>query len=67
MICICSPSPAARAARRRSDTLDEVLAAPDREVLLEWLVSADRWRTAQGTDLMVHAGRGAAVDGGAHR
>jgi bis(5'-nucleosyl)-tetraphosphatase (symmetrical) len=41
--------------RRRSDTLDEVLAAPDREALLEWL----RLRPlahAEGHDLMVHAG-----------
>jgi bis(5'-nucleosyl)-tetraphosphatase (symmetrical) len=41
--------------RRRSDTLDAVLAAPDREALLEWL----RLRPlahAEGRDLMVHAG-----------
>ena len=41
--------------RRRSDTLDAVLAAPDRESLLEWL----RLRPlahAEGHDLMVHAG-----------
>src|SRR5207237_10070758 len=40
---------------RPSDTLDEVLAAPDRAALLEWLI----WRPlahAQGADLMVHAG-----------
>jgi bis(5'-nucleosyl)-tetraphosphatase (symmetrical) len=41
--------------RRRSDTLDEVLAAPDREVLLEWL-AARPLAHAQGDDLMVHAG-----------
>lgn len=41
--------------RRSSDTLDEVLAAPDREVLLEWLLTRPLAH-AQGTDLMVHAG-----------
>jgi bis(5'-nucleosyl)-tetraphosphatase (symmetrical) len=41
--------------RRSSDTLDDVLAAPDREVLLEWLLSRPLAH-AQGTDLMVHAG-----------
>ena len=41
--------------RKRSDTLDAVLTAPDREALLEWL----RLRPlahAEGHDLMVHAG-----------
>jgi bis(5'-nucleosyl)-tetraphosphatase (symmetrical) len=41
--------------RRRSDTLDEVLAARDRDVLLEWLISRPLAH-AQGNDLMVHAG-----------
>jgi bis(5'-nucleosyl)-tetraphosphatase (symmetrical) len=41
--------------RRRSDTLDEVLAARDREVLLEWLLSQPLAH-AQGADLLVHAG-----------
>ena len=41
--------------RRRSDTLDEVLAARDREVLLEWLLACPLAH-AEGTDLMVHAG-----------
>ncbi|HYP65649.1 MAG TPA: symmetrical bis(5'-nucleosyl)-tetraphosphatase [Steroidobacteraceae bacterium] len=41
--------------RRRSDTLDAVLAAPDRDALIEWL----RLRPLahlEGNDLMVHAG-----------
>jgi len=41
--------------RRRSDTLDAVLAAPDREVLLEWLATRPLAH-AEGEDLMVHAG-----------
>jgi bis(5'-nucleosyl)-tetraphosphatase (symmetrical) len=41
--------------RRKSDTLDEVLAAPDRDALLEWLL-ARPLAHAQGDDLMVHAG-----------
>ena len=41
--------------RRRSDTLDEVLTAPDRDVLLEWLTGRPLAH-AQGSDLMVHAG-----------
>jgi bis(5'-nucleosyl)-tetraphosphatase (symmetrical) len=41
--------------RRRSDTLDEVLAAPDREALLEWLLTRPLAHAA-GADLMVHAG-----------
>ena len=41
--------------RRRSDTLDEVLAAPDRGALLEWLISRPLAH-AEGGDLMVHAG-----------
>jgi bis(5'-nucleosyl)-tetraphosphatase (symmetrical) len=40
---------------RRSDTLDEVLAAPDRDQLLEWLL-ARPLAHAEGDDLMVHAG-----------
>jgi bis(5'-nucleosyl)-tetraphosphatase (symmetrical) len=41
--------------RRRSDTLDEVLAAPDRDALLEWLAGCPLAH-AEGSDLMVHAG-----------
>jgi bis(5'-nucleosyl)-tetraphosphatase (symmetrical) len=41
--------------RRRSDTLDDVLAARDRDALLEWLASQPLAH-AQGADLMVHAG-----------
>jgi bis(5'-nucleosyl)-tetraphosphatase (symmetrical) len=41
--------------RRKSDTLDEVLAAPDRNALLEWLITRPLAH-AEGKDLMVHAG-----------
>ena len=41
--------------RRKSDTLDEVLTAPDREPLLEWLLTRPLAH-AEGGDLMVHAG-----------
>jgi bis(5'-nucleosyl)-tetraphosphatase (symmetrical) len=41
--------------RRRADTLDEVLAAPDREQLLAWLISRPLAHASHG-DLMVHAG-----------
>jgi bis(5'-nucleosyl)-tetraphosphatase (symmetrical) len=41
--------------RRRSDTLDEVLAAPDRQMLLEWLATRPLAH-AESRDLMVHAG-----------
>jgi bis(5'-nucleosyl)-tetraphosphatase (symmetrical) len=41
--------------RRRSDTLDEVLAAPDRDALLEWLAGRSLAHAEAG-DLMVHAG-----------
>jgi bis(5'-nucleosyl)-tetraphosphatase (symmetrical) len=41
--------------RRRSDTLDEVLAAPDRDALLEWLAGRPLAHAEAG-DLMVHAG-----------
>jgi bis(5'-nucleosyl)-tetraphosphatase (symmetrical) len=40
---------------RRSDTLEEVLAAPDREALLEWLITRPLAHF-EGGDLMVHAG-----------
>jgi len=40
---------------RRSDTLDEVLTAPDRDQLIEWL-AARPLAHAEGADLMVHAG-----------
>jgi bis(5'-nucleosyl)-tetraphosphatase (symmetrical) len=41
--------------RRRSDTLDALLAASDRDALLEWLL-ARPLAHAEGADLMVHAG-----------
>jgi bis(5'-nucleosyl)-tetraphosphatase (symmetrical) len=41
--------------RRRSDTLDDVLTASDRDALLEWLISQPLAH-AQGHDLLVHAG-----------
>ena len=41
--------------RRKSDTLDEILSAPDREALLEWLLGCPLAHAA-GSDLMVHAG-----------
>jgi len=41
--------------RRRSDTLDAVLAAPDREALLEWLMMRPLAHL-EGQDLMMHAG-----------
>jgi bis(5'-nucleosyl)-tetraphosphatase (symmetrical) len=41
--------------RRKSDTLDEVLAAADRDALLEWLITRPLAH-AEGNDLMVHAG-----------
>lgn len=47
--------------KRRSDTLDDILGAPDRDALLEWLTArplAHLQAHAQGrdSDLMVHAG-----------
>ena len=41
--------------RRRTDTLDEVLAAPDRDTLIEWLLTRPLAH-AEGRELMVHAG-----------
>lgn len=41
--------------RKKSDTLDEVLAAPDRDALLEWLLTRPLAHGEAG-DLMVHAG-----------
>lgn len=41
--------------RRKSDTLDAVLAASDRDALLEWLITRPL-AYAEGQDLMVHAG-----------
>jgi bis(5'-nucleosyl)-tetraphosphatase (symmetrical) len=41
--------------RRKSDTLDQVLAARDRDELLEWL-STRPLAYAEGADLLVHAG-----------
>jgi bis(5'-nucleosyl)-tetraphosphatase (symmetrical) len=40
---------------RRTDTLDAVLAAPDRDELLQWLLTRPLAH-AEGGDLMVHAG-----------
>lgn len=42
-------------AKRRSDTLDAVLAAPDREALAEWLLTRPLAMSEAG-DLLVHAG-----------
>ena len=41
--------------RKRSDTLDAVLAAPDRDALIEWL-QLRPLAHLEGSDLMVHAG-----------
>lgn len=41
--------------KRRADTLDEVLAAPDRDALLDWLMRRPLAHHESG-DLMVHAG-----------
>ena len=41
--------------KRKSDTLDEVLAAHDRDALIEWLLSRPLAHN-EGGDLMVHAG-----------
>jgi len=41
--------------RRKSDTLDAVLAAPDRDALLGWLITRPLAH-AEGGDLLVHAG-----------
>jgi bis(5'-nucleosyl)-tetraphosphatase (symmetrical) len=40
---------------RRSDTLDEILQAPDRDILLEWLATRPLAHFEAG-DLLVHAG-----------
>jgi len=42
--------------RRSADTLDEVLAAPDRDALLEWLLTRPLAHFDGNRDLMVHAG-----------
>ena len=55
MTCTCSPSPAAASTARRSDTLDEILRAPDRDALLEWLATRQLAHFEAG-DLLVHAG-----------
>jgi bis(5'-nucleosyl)-tetraphosphatase (symmetrical) len=41
--------------KRKADTLDAVLAAPDRDALLEWLLTRPLAHSEAG-DLMVHAG-----------
>jgi len=45
---------------RKADTLDAVLTAPDRDRLLEWLITrplaCTQQRSDGGTDLLVHAG-----------
>lgn len=46
--CGCRPA-------RRSDTLDEILRAPDRDALLEWLATRPLAHFEAG-DLLVHAG-----------
>ncbi len=40
---------------RNGDTLDDILQAPDRAALLDWLITRPL-AIAQGSDLMVHAG-----------
>ena len=43
--------------KRKSDTLDEILAAPDRDALLEWLITRPLLHfDAARRDLLVHAG-----------
>ncbi|MDB6087711.1 MAG: hypothetical protein JWN85_495 [Gammaproteobacteria bacterium] len=42
--------------KRKSDTLDEVLAAADRDALLEWLITRPLAHFDEHGDLMVHAG-----------
>lgn len=42
--------------KRRSDTLDEVLAAADRDALLEWLITRPLAHLDERGDFMVHAG-----------
>jgi bis(5'-nucleosyl)-tetraphosphatase (symmetrical) len=42
--------------KRKSDTLDDVLAAPDRDALLEWLITRQLAHFDERGDLMVHAG-----------
>ncbi len=42
--------------KRKSDTLDEILAAPDRDALLEWLITRPLAHLDERGDLMVHAG-----------
>lgn len=42
--------------KRESDTLDEVLAAADRDALLEWLVTRPLAHLDERGDFMVHAG-----------
>jgi len=47
--------------KRRSDTLDDILAAPDRDALLDWLITrplahVEAPRAGGECDLMVHAG-----------
>ena len=41
--------------RRDGDTLDDILDAPDRDDLLNWLITR-RLAIAEGSDFMVHAG-----------
>lgn len=42
--------------KRKSDTLDEVLAAADRDALLEWLITRPLAHHDERGDLIVHAG-----------
>jgi bis(5'-nucleosyl)-tetraphosphatase (symmetrical) len=42
--------------KRKSDTLDEVLAAADRDALLEWLITRPLAHLDERGDFMVHAG-----------
>ena len=53
--CTCSPSPHGVRPRHRSDTLDDILDAPDREAWLDWLRQRRMAVHEQGW-LMLHAG-----------
>lgn len=42
---------------KRRDTLDEILGAPDRDALIEWLLARPlAWHDARSNDLLVHGG-----------
>jgi bis(5'-nucleosyl)-tetraphosphatase (symmetrical) len=54
--CTCSRSPAAAIEKRKSDTLDAIFTAPDRDDLLGWLIAQAAGPLTSEGDLMVHAG-----------